>query len=151
MSWRSCCLLCVTQARSRSLWSCREQAPTKGPISEAALGVVLTLGDFQRMISHSCVTPLLVNHMPRFSTSSALKPEHTWPGSLLYGRVLDGEKRDIVESELCLVGGGGTLCYVLYHCSPFLGFTDTGVFTTHLVWHVKQCKYQLPISEMDGG
>lgn len=104
MSWRSCCLLCVTQARSRSLWSCREQAPTKGPISEAALGVVLTLGDFQRMISHSCVTPLLVNHMPRFSTSSAQKPERTWPGSLLYERVLDGEKRDIVESELCLVG-----------------------------------------------
>lgn len=145
MSWRSCCLLCVTQARSRSLWSCREQAPTKGPISEAALGVVLTLGDFQRMISHSCVTPLLVNHMPRFSTSSVLKPERTWPGSLLYGRVLDGEKRDIVESELCLVGGDGTLCYVLYHCSPFLGFADTGVFTAHLVWHVKQCKYQLPI------
>lgn len=33
MSLKSCCLLCVTQARSRSLWFCREQALTNGPIS----------------------------------------------------------------------------------------------------------------------
>lgn len=73
MNLKSCCLLCVTQARSRSLWFCGEQAPTTDPISEAALGMVLTLGDFQWMISHSWETPLLVNHTPRFSTSSALK------------------------------------------------------------------------------
>lgn len=83
--------------------------------------------------------------MPRFSTSSALKPERTWPGSLLDGWVPDGEKRDTAESKLCLVGGKGTLGYLLYHCAPFLGFADTEVFTTHLVWHVKQYKYQLHI------
>ena len=145
MSLKSGCLLCVAQARSRSLWFCREQAPTNGPISEAALGMVPTLGDFQRMISHSCVTPSLVNHMPRFSTSSALKPERTWPGSLLDGRVPDGEKRDTAESELCLVGGKGTPGYLLQHCSPFVGFADTGVFTTHFGLAWKQCKYQLHI------
>lgn len=46
MSLKSGCLLCIAQARTRSLWFCREQAPTNAPISEAALGMVPTLGDF---------------------------------------------------------------------------------------------------------
>lgn len=113
-SLKSCCLPCVTQASSHSLWLCREQAPTNRPTSDAVLGRVLTLGDFQPMISHSCESQLPVKCMPKFSASSPLKPQCTRPGSLLQ----DGcwkERKGTAQKENCVLWEETGPCAI--HCT----------------------------------